>query len=88
MAIIISLLWSVQFAFWNLGHYDRDMVKRAVLLDHRAEIKAEPDFSGETLFILHEGAVFSILRSSPEWAEIELIDGKKGWIAKRLIGEI
>ena len=86
--LILTFLWLAYFGFWNLGNYDKELVKRAVLLNERVEIKAEPNFSGETLFILHEGATFSVKRSSPEWAEIELLDGKKGWIPKRMIGEI
>lgn len=87
-AVLLSVIWSVFFSFWNLGHADLNNTRRAVLLVNRTEVKAEPDNTGETLFILHEGATFKIKRSSDDWAEIQLIDGKSGWVVLKTIGEI
>jgi hypothetical protein len=87
-ALFLSFLWFIVFAFWNLGHYDLTHHIRGVLLTERTEIKAEPREAGEVLFILHEGADFDVKREAPDWLEIELKDGKNGWVAKKDVGLI
>ena len=88
LAIGITAVWLFLFAFWNLGNYDRGHEIRGVLLVERAEIRTQPQYGVETLFILHEGADFFVKRNTPDWVEIELMDGKTGWVDKKSIGII
>ena len=45
-------------------------------------VHSTPSESGTSLFILHEGTKLTIKDNSmQEWKEIELSDGKVGWIS-------
>mgnify|MGYP003997575641 FL=1 len=41
---------------------------------------SEPNEYSTTLFIVHEGLKIKVLDTKDDWVEIELIDGKSGWI--------
>jgi len=41
-----------------------------------------------TLFVLHEGAEFTILDEEQGWWKIALADGKKGWVNAESVGRV
>jgi tetratricopeptide (TPR) repeat protein len=84
----LTALWLGVFLLWNLGHIDRSKNQSGVLMTARAEVRGEPDDTAATQFILHEGAVFFVQRELTDWYEIELIDGKKGWILRESVAKI
>ena len=43
-------------------------------------LKSAPDPESTELFILHEGTKAKILESVNGWSEIQLEDGKTGWL--------
>ena len=52
-------------------------------------VKSTPSKSGTDLFILHEGTRVEILDNSmKEWVEVQIADGKKGWMERRQMEEI
>ena len=53
---------------------------RAVITSATITLRSSPDKSGTELFILHEGTVVSIESSLSGWLEIELRDGRVGWV--------
>jgi tetratricopeptide (TPR) repeat protein len=53
---------------------------RAIILTSTVTVKGSPDFEGVNVFIIHEGTKVNLLRSIGEWYEINLADGKQGWI--------
>lgn len=58
----------------------------AIVLTPSITIRSTPSESGTSLFILHEGTKVTIKDNSmQEWKEIELSDGKVGWIPKDAI---
>jgi len=57
-----------------------------VILVKTIEVKSARSAENVTLFQLHEGSVVSIIDSENEWYQIELNDGKKGWVKKEFIG--
>lgn len=79
--IVMLLLSAValDFAFWQRTDYrssDKAIITRAV-----SSVKSSP--SGDTstdLFVLHEGTKVTILDSVGDWLNIELSDGRQGWI--------
>jgi tetratricopeptide (TPR) repeat protein len=79
---VLLLSWSGVFALWNLGHAELASIERGILLKQRTAILAAPDANAERLFILHAGAEFVIQRENGQWLEIEIVDGKKGWLKK------
>lgn len=78
VALLLSLV-ALDFAFWQRTDYrsvDKAIITRAV-----ASVKSSPSGDSSTdLFILHEGTKVSILDSVGEWLNVELSDGRQGWL--------
>ena len=69
----------LDFAFWQRTDYrnaDSAIVMRAV-----TSVKSSPGSdSAKDLFILHEGTKVKLLDQVGEWHNIELSDGRQGWM--------
>ena len=82
---IVTLLLaaaSLSFALWQKNDYmsaDDAIVMRPV-----TSVKSSPSSEASTdLFILHEGTKVHILDRVGTWANIELADGRQGWLQTR-----
>ena len=51
-----------------------------VIYTTKVEVRSEPNLFSTRLFEVHEGLRVSINQIADEWVEIELLDGKVGWI--------
>ena len=51
-----------------------------VIYANKVEAYSEPNVFSTRLFEVHEGLRVSIIQAVDEWVEIELLDGKMGWI--------
>jgi tetratricopeptide (TPR) repeat protein len=61
----------------------------AVVTAPATSVKSTPAKGGTDLFILHEGSRVDIIDDTMrEWKEIEVADGKRGWIEKKHIERI
>ena len=56
-----------------------------VIYSLKAEVRSEPNTFSTRLFEVHEGLKVSINQLENDWVEIELLDGKTGWIEKQYI---
>jgi tetratricopeptide (TPR) repeat protein len=65
--------------FWNAG---------GVLLAEESPVRAGFSRNDTTLFVLHEGAEFTILDEEKDWWKIALADGKKGWVPREAAGQV
>ena len=77
LALLLLSLVSLDFAFWQRTdalRHDSAVVTAAV-----SEVKSSPG-SGVSLFVLHEGTKAKILETVGDWQNIELSDGRQGWI--------
>ena len=62
-------------------YYEISDTKEVIIVQSEVEIFSAPFDRRETvLFRLHEGVKAEITQEQPDWIEIILIDGKKGWI--------
>ena len=52
-----------------------------VIYSLKAEVRSEPNTFSTRLFEVHEGLKVSINQLESDWVEIELLDGKTGWIS-------
>lgn len=80
-AIVAFLLtvMSVSFAFWQKADYSRK--DGAVIMVPVVSVKSSPSSDTSTdLFILHEGTKVVILDEVGDWRNIELADGRQGWM--------
>ena len=85
IATLLLTLLCLDFAFWQrtdgLKH-DSAIVTRTV-----TEVTSSPG-SGVNLFVLHEGTKVKLLQQVGEWENIELADGRQGWLKSASITRI
>lgn len=79
IVMLIFAVMSVSFSVWQKKDYmsaDEAVVMRPV-----TSVKSSPAAESSTdLFILHEGTKVKIIDSVGRWNNIELADGRQGWL--------
>ncbi len=75
------VLAAICVSFASAGKADSLKADEAVVMRSVAAVKSSPaDGSSTDLFILHEGTKLRILDVVGDWSDIELADGRQGWI--------
>ncbi|MBQ9891873.1 MAG: BatD family protein [Bacteroidales bacterium] len=81
-AALVSLLlfaFTLSMALWQRSDFIRH--DEAIVLKAVSSVKSSPSQDGsKDLFILHEGTKVKVLDSVGSWINIELSDGREGWI--------
>lgn len=81
-AAIVSVLLaaaSVTFSVWQKNDYVR--ADSAIVMKPVTSVKSSPSSGASAdLFILHEGTKVRILDEVGDWRNIELADGRQGWL--------
>ena len=54
--------------------------EEAVIMSPVSSVKSSPGVSATDLFVLHEGTKVRVVDSVSGWVEIQLADGRQGWI--------
>ena len=80
--ICITFLFSVH-SIWSDSN-----ISQGIIYTQSIDVLSEPNTQSITLFQVHEGLKVSITQNSRNWVEIELIDGKSGWISGNQIRAI
>ena len=75
--LILCALLSLRFALWQRS--DALTHDEAVVVNAVTEVKSSPG-SGVSLFVLHEGTKVKVLEEIGGWDNIELSDGRQGWL--------
>jgi hypothetical protein len=61
----------------------------AIVMTPAVTVKSTPSKSGTELFVLHEGTRVEILDNSmKEWVEVQIADGKVGWMEREQLEQI
>lgn len=55
--------------------------KEAIVTDAMVVVKGSPDSKSVDKFVLHEGTKVTVTDQQDQWWQIELSDGKSGWIS-------
>ena len=77
LALVAALCLSM--SLWQRSEYESG--DYAIVLSPVASVKSSPyGDSSKDLFILHEGAKTRVLEVVGDWSNIELSDGRQGWI--------
>lgn len=79
--IVLLILFAVclRFAFWQRSDSIDD--RSAVIVSPVVSVKSSPSGDSSTdLFVLHEGTCVRELDELGSWVNIELTDGRQGWI--------
>ncbi len=80
-AVVFFLLSlsAVSFSFWQRSDYSRK--DGAIIMAPVVSVRSSPSSEASTdLFILHEGTKVQILDEVGDWRNIELADGRQGWM--------
>ena len=78
LASIFLACFALAFAFKKQAMDKKD--KPAIVFAQEAEVRTDPNLSGEESFRLHEGTKVQVLDTINNWKQIQLTDGKTGWI--------
>jgi len=62
--------------------------KPAIVFTQESQVRTDPNLSGEETFRLHEGTKVQVLDTISNWKQIQLTDGKTGWIVSDEIKEL
>ena len=77
-SIIVIFFISLFFTIHSI--WTDNSLNLGVIYTTKVEARSEPNSFSTRLFEVHEGLRVSINQSADEWVEIELLDGKTGWI--------
>lgn len=88
-----AIAFLVLFILANIFAYQqkRQLENRngAIVIAPSASVKKTPADNSETTFVLHEGTKVKITdKSISKWVEIEIADGRNGWVTNDRIEEI
>ena len=82
------ILISITFLFSLHSIWSDSNISQGIIYTQSVDVLSEPNTQSITLFQVHEGLKVSITQNSRNWVEIELIDGKSGWISGNQIRAI
>lgn len=87
-SMLLGVLLLLVCAFSNLFAFSQryDLTHRtgAIIMTNNGNVKSTPSDTGKDLFVLHEGTRVEITDDTLQgWLEVELSDGKKGWIERK-----
>lgn len=78
-ACLLAALLALDFASWHRSDYRHD--NSAIVMPPVVSVRSSPSStSSKDLFVLHEGTRVKILDTLGDWSNIELSDGRQGWI--------
>lgn len=79
IALLLLSLAALGFASWQRSEYSRS--DSAIITTPVVPVRSVPGAGdGKDLFILHEGAKVRVMDTVSGWANIELSDGRQGWL--------
>ncbi|MFL3050750.1 MAG: SH3 domain-containing protein [Candidatus Neomarinimicrobiota bacterium] len=79
-SFIIALGFISFFIFVDV-YYDLSNDESGVVTVKEGRVYSAPSKSSNLLFVVHEGTKAKISSRQNPWVEIQLIDGKKGWLS-------
>ena len=81
-AALVTILLAggaLSFSLWQKNEYMQ--ADKAIVMRPVASVKSSPSYeSAKDLFVLHEGTKVTIIDSVGSWNNVELADGRQGWI--------
>ena len=70
---------ALSFSVWQRSEYMQ--ADKAIVMRPVSSVKSSPSYeSAKDLFVLHEGTKVKIIDSVGSWNNVELADGRQGWI--------
>lgn len=87
IVVLALFVCATSFASWQKQDYMKD--NAAIMMRPVSSIKSAPSVeSAKDLFILHEGTKVFLLDTVGEWNNIQLADGRQGWVRSNELEKI
>lgn len=87
-AIFCLLLGIASFLFANNRQNTQQNNQFAIVFAQQTKVQSAPNLRSEMVFLLHEGTKVEVKNGFGEWLEIELADGKQGWVKKAAVKKL
>jgi tetratricopeptide (TPR) repeat protein len=79
IALLLLAVAALSFSVWQKNDYMK--TDSAIVMRPVASVKSSPSSeASQDLFVLHEGTKVNVLDHVGTWSNIELADGRQGWI--------
>jgi len=86
---IFCLVFFIIFGFSLFTQItEKTQQEEAVIMAEEIHVKGAPSEGATTLFTLHEGTKVHIEKTSGDWFEVLLADGKVGWVKREILEKI
>ena len=79
VVFLLLTVASLSFSMWQKNEYMK--ADKAIVMRPVSSVKSSPSGdSAKDLFVLHEGTKVTVLDNVGGWSNIELSDGRQGWM--------
>lgn len=79
IVFLLLAVMSLSFSLWQKNDYMK--ADKAIVMRPVSSVKSSPSSeASQDLFVLHEGTKVDILDQVGSWSNVELADGRQGWI--------
>jgi high-affinity Fe2+/Pb2+ permease len=79
IVLLFLAVASLSFSLWQKNSYMK--ADKAIVMKPVASVKSSPSGdSAKDLFVLHEGTKVTVIDNVGGWSNVELADGRQGWI--------
>ncbi len=84
--VLLCLVFNIMA--YNLRYYNNTHTA-GIIMEPAVTVRSTPTKSGADLFVIHEGTRVEISDNSMrDWAEIQIADGKVGWVERSVFEEL
>ena len=77
---VSSILMLASLINGNKGYDNYVNNEYAIIYSYETDLKTEPNFRSETLFMLHEGTKVQVIENYNNWIKVRLVNGQAGYI--------
>lgn len=79
LVTLLLAIFSISFSIWQKNEYMS--TEKAIVTRPVASVKSSPSSESATdLFVLHEGTKVTVIDKVGTWNNVELADGRQGWL--------
>lgn len=85
---VALFLFVITFAVAYVADYRLQTQNEGVIIESTVRVKSEPSATSKTLFVIHGGLKVEIRTTTDDMHEIQIPDGRVGWIEKQKLEKI
>ena len=85
MSVLSIMLFAASIYLGVKTQSYKQKYRWAIVFAQEMSVRSGPRLSDEALFELHAGTKLRLLQTQDEWQEIELADGRRGWVSSQEI---